>query len=136
MLATDSNALTEYIMFLLQGSTAITTRSRIPMVRLTEYLRAFVAVAVSAITFNPAGSILHTSPMLFNTARKDCPLQKIEYRGFQTRYFRTPINNTSSRLKISLPFFDTVGLINDKYFQMGIVYVTTENLPPSSTCDK
>ena len=137
VLATDSNALTEYIMFFLQEGTAITTGSHIPIVRLTECRRVFVAVAVSAIIFNPADSILRTSPMRFNTARKDCPLQRIEYcDGFQTRYFRTPENKASIRLKISLPFFDVVCLINDKCFQTGVVYVTTENLPPSLTCDE
>ena len=64
----------KYIMFFLQGDLARIYGSCIPIVRVTEYRRVLVAVAVRAITFKLPGSILRTSQMRSRTARKVCPL--------------------------------------------------------------
>ena len=58
-------------MFFLQGDFA---RMYGPIVRVIEYRRVLVAVAVRAIMVKPLGSILRTSPMQSSTARKVCPL--------------------------------------------------------------
>ena len=69
-----------YTRFTLQGDRAITMGLSMPRVQATADCTDFVAVAVSTIILVWHGNRHWTSPNLFITARKLCPLQEIGYQ--------------------------------------------------------